>query len=510
MLLPSAMKQQCSFEPKHNEMARHIASGIFNSGVVQTVRVLCQFGSVVILSRLLPPSDFGLMAMVSPVYGFVVLFQDLGLSQATIRQPQLTHGEVNAFFWINLAAGALLAALLVAASPLVGWYYGDPRVVPLTSAMALLILVGAAGNQPGAILTRRMEFGVAAWTAVLGAVAGLAISIIMALIIKNYWALYLGMAAGTIVPVAGVWIASGWMPSAPRHVSRLRDMLKFGAGVTTANVSSYFSMNTDNILIGWRWGEHVLGLYDRAYKLLLFPIARIIGPVMGTMVPVLSRLAGEPDRYREIFLKTIALLTLATWPGIVWAIVLKDSLIPTLLGRQWGEAASIFAPLALAGLVQAVNNSMGYLYITQGRSGELARMGLIGAAIDVASFALGLPYGAEGVATAYAISEFLRTPFFWWVVTSRGPIRARAVVLAILPQIAATLMSALVLSAYSSAVAAPPLVQLAGGLLLSYTTAALMMCVSAAGRQTLRYALEAGEHLLVHVRLKAADQAAAE
>jgi PST family polysaccharide transporter len=333
------MKHQCTFEPKHNEMARHIASGIFNSGIVQTVRVLCQFGSVVILSRLLPPSDFGLMAMVSPVYGFVVLFQDLGLSQATIQKPNLTHGEVNAFFWINVAAGALLAALVLAVSPLVGWYFGDPRVVPLTSAMALLILVGSAGNQPGAILTRRMEFGVAAWTGVLGAVAGLAISIIMALIIKNYWALYIGMAVGTVVPVAGVWIASGWMPSAPRRVAGLRDMLRFGAGVTTANVSSYFSMNTDNILIGWRWGEHVLGLYDRAYKLLLFPIARIIGPVMGTMVPVLSRLAAEPDRYRQIFLKTIVLLTLATWPGIVWAIILKDSLVPTLLGQQWAEAA---------------------------------------------------------------------------------------------------------------------------------------------------------------------------
>jgi PST family polysaccharide transporter len=504
------MEQQRIFEPRHNEMARHIASGIFNSGVVQAVRVLCQIGSVVILSRLLPPSDFGLLAMVGPVYGFVVLFQDLGLSQATIQKPGITHDQINAFFWINLAAGALLAAFVVALSPFVGWYYGDPRVVPLTSAMALLILVGSAGNQPGAILTRRMEFGIAAWTGVLGAITGLAISIIMALFIKNYWALYIGMAAGTIVPVAGVWIASGWMPSRPRHVSGLRDMLKFGAGVTTANVSSYFSMNTDNILIGWRWGEHVLGLYDRAYKLLLFPIARIIGPVMGTMVPVLSRLAAEPERYRDLFLKTIALLTLAIWPGIVWAIVLKDSLVPTLLGRHWGDAASIFGPLAVAGLVQAVNNSMGYLYITQGRSKELARMALIGAVIDVASFALGLPHGAKGVATAYTLSEFLRTPFFWWIVTSRGPIRARSVVLAVLPQSTAALVSFLVLTAYRSAVDALPLIQLAAGLILSYVTSALIMCLSASGRQTLRHALEAGEHLLIHVKLKAADQVAAE
>src|SRR5277367_1331534 len=121
------MPQERSFEPRPQEMARHIASGIFNSGIVQTVRVLCQFGSVLILSRLLPPSDFGLIAMVGPVYGFVLLFQDLGLSQATIQKPQLNHDEVKAFFWINVGVGAALTVAICALSPLVGWYYGEPR-----------------------------------------------------------------------------------------------------------------------------------------------------------------------------------------------------------------------------------------------------------------------------------------------------------------------------------------------------------------------------------------------
>jgi PST family polysaccharide transporter len=453
------------FDPRHKELSRHITSGIFNSGIVQIVQVLCQIGSVVVLSRLLPPSDFGLLAMVGPVCGFVGLFQDLGLSQATIQKPALTDDEVNAFFWINVAAGAVLTVAVVAISPLVGWYYREPRVVALTAAMGLLILVGATANQPGAILRRRMEFGIGALIGVLGAVVGLAVSIIMALAIKNYWALFFGTAAASFVSVGGVWIAAGWLPSRPRRVPGLRGMLKFGAGVTTANVAAFLSMNTDNVLIGWKWGEHVLGLYDRAYKLLLFPIARIIGPVMGTLVPVLSRLADEPERYSRIFLKTLALLTLATWPGIVWAIVLKGVLVRTLLGAQWGEAAIIFGPLAVAGLVQAVNNSMGYLYISQGRSGELARIAMVGAIIDVASFGLGLPYGAPGVATAYAISEFLRTPFFWWYVTRRGPIRAQAVVVAVLPQMVSAIASGMTLLVYRAYVETSPVFQLVAGLM---------------------------------------------
>jgi PST family polysaccharide transporter len=504
------MMKECSFEPRHKEIARHITSGIFNSGIVQAVQVLCQVTSVIVLSRLLPPSDFGLLAMVGPVCGFVGLFQDLGLSQATVQKPGLTHDEVNAFFWLNVAAGAVLAAVVIAASPLVGWYYGEPRVVGLTGAMGVLILVGATGNQPGAILRRRMEFGVLALIGVLGAVTGLAVWIIMALTIKNYWALFYGTAAASVLSVGGVWLAAGWLPSLPRYVPGLRQMLKFGAGVTTANVAAFLSMNTDNVLIGWKWGGHELGLYDRAYKLLLFPVARIIGPVMGAMMPVLSRLADEPEQYGRVFLKTISLLTLATWPGIVWAIVLKGVLVPALLGAQWTGAATIFAPLALAGLVQAVNNSMGYLYMSQGRSGELARIGLVGAMIDVASFGIGLPYGATGVATAYAISEFLRTPFFWWYVTRRGPIKGRAVVGAVLPQMAGAAAAWLALVAYRGYIETAPILQLGAGLLLAYLIAALTMCVSASGRQTLRDAVEAGEHVLMHMKLKAARQVAAE
>lgn len=491
---------EMDFEPRHLDMARHIASGVFSAGMLQIVMVLCQFGSVIVLSRLLSPSEFGLMAMASPVFGFVTLFQDLGLSQATIQKPTLSHAEVNVFFWINVAIGAVLMVFIMAVSPLVGRYYGEPRVALLTAAMGWLMLVGALGNQPRAILTRRMEFQIQSIYGALGAICSLMASIVAAFFLKNYWALYCGMVAGSLVPTAGIWFASGWKPSAPRRISGLHDMLKFGAGITGSNIASFFSCNTDNILIGRRWGDHTLGLYDRAYKLLLFPIQRIAGPVMSTLVPVLSRLNAEPDRYRSVFLKITANLTLLAWPGIIWAIVLNDTLIPLLLGEQWKDSAMIFTPLAFAGLVQIVNNSMGYLYISQGRSGELARLSFIGAALDVSSFVIGLPYGAIGVATAYAISEYLRTPFFWWNVTRIGPIRPRHIIYVILPHVISAFASGMVLTLYRKWVHAPPLFLLAGGLVLSYAIAVFVMLLSRSGRETLEHAWEAGQRLLLHVR----------
>ena len=496
------------FEPRHNEVSRHIASGVLNSGFVQIVKTLCQFGSVIIMSRLLLPSDFGLVAMTAPVVGFIALFQDLGINQATVQRPALGHDEVNAFFWINVAAGLVLAILLIAISPLVGWYYGEPRVVALNAAIGFQVFISGIGNQHSSILQRRMEFGALALIGVAGTVSGLVAAIIWALIFKNYWAIYFGSLVGTILPVICVWIASRWKPSVPKLVPGLGHMLKFGAGITGFNISNFIARNMDNVLIGRRWGDHELGLYDRAYKLLLFPLQRIIDPMWGVMIPVLSRLTEEPDRYRSIFLRGLSQLTLAAWPGIIWSIVLADTIIPNVLGKNWGNAIPMFVPLAIAGLLQVANGQTNWLFVSQGRSGDLARWGFVYAATCVAAFVIGLPYGAIGVAIAYAVSEYLRTPFLWWYVTRKGPIHLSQIIRAVLPQAIGAIISCLALMQAKYTIGRDnPRTLLVGGMILSYATTLLVTALFADGRQTLKETVTMSKRLLKHAVSKKENSA---
>ncbi|MDP9126710.1 MAG: lipopolysaccharide biosynthesis protein [Pseudomonadota bacterium] len=488
------------FEPRHKEMARHVTSGIFNSGIVQIVKTACQFASVIVLSRLLSPSDFGLIAMTGPVVGFLALFQDLGLNQATVQKPDLEHEEVNAFFWINTGAGLLLALILIAISPLVGVYYNEPRVVVLTAAVGFQVFISGLGNQQSAILQRRMEFGVLAKTGTLGAVTGLLTAIIWAMVFKNYWAIYAGSVVGTVIPIIGVWRASGWMPTRPRRVPGLGHMLSFGAGITSFNVSSFIARNTDNLLIGRSWGNNELGLYDRAYKLLLFPLQRIIDPMTGVMVPVLSRLTEEPERYRSIFVRALSQLTLATWPGIVCATVLADPMIPTLLGKNWADAVPMFVPLAFAGLLQVVNGHASWLFISQGRAGEYARFGMINAITSVISFLIGLPYGGVGVATAYSVREYLLTPFLWWYVTRTGPVQYANVIKAIVPQVVSVAVAGAALLGLKRAMpdSNPWFLLIVGGV-LSYSLVALTMLLFAEGRETLKQSIGLVHRTLMHL-----------
>ena len=480
------------FEPAHTEMGRHARSGILNSGFVQIVKVAAQFASVVILSRLLDPDDFGLVAMTGPIIAFVQMFMDLGLNQAIIQKQALSRREVSAFFWITVLLGCGLALFVVAASPLAGYYYGDDRVVALTVAMAVTIVIGALGGQHAAILTRRMEFRTLAFVDLASTLASVAVPIAIALVVPTYWALFYGQLASTVVAVGAVWIACRWRPHALRFrdFRSVSDSVRFGLGITSFNVTNFFARNLDNILIGRSFGSVDLGYYDRAYKFLLFPLQRVVYPVNSILVPILSRLQEKTDEYRTFYLKTVNMLVLLTWPGIVWALVSAHEIFTVLLGPEWARSADVFRLLALAAFFQMTNSPTGALFISQGRSRDYATWGLVSSVTSVLLFFLGIPYGITGMAAFYAAGEILRTPFLWYFVGRKGPVGTSVLFMAIAPHLMSMLVSGLAIYGAHEVLSQASFFSLIVTGMLAYVVYGVVMLVFPSGRVLLRMTVE--------------------
>lgn len=421
------------FDPPEGSLRISVGRGAVATASAQAVKVATQVLSVIVLSRLLSPQDFGIVAMCAPVLAFIALFQDFGLTQATVQKRAVTHDDVNYLFWINIAVSVGLACLMMGAAPLVAAFYGEQRVGPLIAAMALPIVAYGLGAQHLALLNRRMDFGRLAIIEIASAVAGFCAAVAWAVIDRSYWALYAGTLMSAILPTVCYWASSRWVPGLPRKSEGAGALLNFGAGITGFNFANFFARNLDNILIGRYWGNAELGLYDRAYKLLLFPLSQVTNPLSKVMVPALSRLAAEPDRYRSAYLRVMPLMLVVALPGVAAAIAIADMLIPFVLGEQWRQSSDIFRALGFAGLLQPLNNPAGWLFISQGRSGEFMRWGIVTAVTSALAFVIGLPHGALGVAVLYAASEYARTPLLWLYVCRKGPLRVADVVRAAMP-----------------------------------------------------------------------------
>lgn len=419
--------------PSDQLRARAIG-GVAVTGLSQTIKVVVQFLSVVVLARLLSPDDFGVFAMVMPITAFVMMFQDLGLAQAVVTSTTITPRQASTLFWVNVGLSSLLAAALAAAAPLIGAFYGEPRAVGMTLALAATVIIAGLTAQHMALLNRHMRFARLAVIDIAGTVLGFAAAVLVAWIRPSPWALFASVAVTMGTALVGAWISAGWRPTRPGPIREVGAMLRFGGGLTGFNLTNFLARNIDKVLIGRAAGADALGLYDRAYKLLLWPLQQINAPLSRVMVPVLSRLREEEGRYRHAYARTVRQILLVALPGVTFLILTADKLIPTLMGDEWAGAAPIFAWLGLAGLHQPMTSTLGWLFISQQRTGEFARWGLINAVTSIAAFAIGLPWGAVGVAAAYAISDIaLRLPVIWWWVGRKGPVRTRDLYLLALP-----------------------------------------------------------------------------
>lgn len=399
------------FETEHlmaDLKARSVRGGTITM-VAQAVKFFLQMGSVVVLARLLTPNDYGLVAMVVAITGFVAMFKDIGLSIATVQKADINHSQVSTLFWINVLIGFGIMVITAAIAPVAAWFYGEQRLIWITLALASGFLFGGLTVQHQALLRRQMRFGRLAAIEIISILVGISIAIVSALYGAGYWALVLMQLAITITTAIGVWVACKWCPGLPVRNSGVRSMLAFGGNLTGFNIVNYFARNLDKILIGWRWGTQSLGLYSRAYSLLMLPLQQINIPISAVAVPTLSRLQNEPQRYRRYYLEAVSIVTLIVLPIVVFTLVMSEEIIELILGPQWHQSAIVFRFLCLSAIAQPICNTSGWLLTSLGRTGRLLKWGVFASVVIVISFFLGLPYGIKGVALFYSFSILLLT-----------------------------------------------------------------------------------------------------
>lgn len=402
---------------------RAIRGGAFTVGS-QGAQFIIGLLATMVMARILTPRDYGLIGMVTVVTGFLTIFKDIGLSRATIQRAVLTHDEASSLFWINGGVGVCIAILTASISPVIARFYGEPRLTDITIALACGFLVSGFSVQHQALLRRRMRFGILAANDVFSIVLASIVGISMAVEHMSYWAIVGNQLTFTFSGAILAWVVCRWRPSLPKRATRVREMLAFGGNITGYTVLNYFSRNTDDLLIGRFWGSRELGLYAKAYQLLLLPLNQINLPVGGVAVPTLSRLVDEPERYRAAFLRTLDKIVMITMPLVVFLMVASDWLIAVVLGPQWVSAARIFMWLSIAGFVQPIGYTTGWIYTCENRTKELLHWGVVSSILAVASIAAGVHWGAEGVAKSYGLtSALITTPLNLWLVGRRGPVR---------------------------------------------------------------------------------------
>jgi PST family polysaccharide transporter len=403
-------------------VGRSLRGGAITFGA-QGFKVAIQFGTVMILSRLLPPQAFGLLAMIAALTEILEQIKDFGLSAATIQKTDITHEQVTALFWINSVAGVAAAFTLFTGAPLLAQFYGQPELTNITRWLALAFIISGATTQHWALLRRQMRFSTIARIDVGSELLGMTTAVVAALAGAGFWALVAQRLVYTGAVMLATWSTSRWRPGWPRRCSGIKSLLVFGGSVTGNGILNIIGRNIDQVLIGWYWGALPLGLYERGYRLLMSPTNTVMVPLYSVGMPALSRLHDDPERYRRAYLSLSEKLAMLTVPAAALMVVTADWIVVLLLGAQWHDAAPIVAWLGVAAALLPVAVSTGLLFVTQDRAPELFKVGTISSTVSIVSILIGLPFGPVGVAAGFALgSTFVRVPICFWLAGRKGPV----------------------------------------------------------------------------------------
>jgi O-antigen/teichoic acid export membrane protein len=398
-------------------------SGGFITIASQGTQFLLNLASIMVMARLLTPRDFGLYAMVTTVTGFLWMFQDAGLSTATVQRQKITHAQVSNLYWVNVGVGCVTSLVVAALAPVVAWFYHEPRLVGVTLVLSGTFLLASAAVQHIALLNRQMRFGVIAMIYIVAALTGYLTGASMALLGYGYWSLVGASVTQGAVQLLLAWLISGWRPKLPSRNTQTWHMLTFGANITAGSLIYSLARGADNLLIGRFFGAAAVGLYSRASVLLIRPLQQFTIPINSVLVPTLSRIQTEPDRYRRTFLRVYEAMALVSFLCTGLLLALARPLTLVVLGPKWEQAAPIFAGFSIAALCIPLAGASTWLFQTQGRGKDLLINSLLGSCVTVASYVAGLRFGPAGVAIAYSVGGlFIGVPILFYFAGRQGPV----------------------------------------------------------------------------------------
>jgi O-antigen/teichoic acid export membrane protein len=410
-------------EPSADDLSVHVVRGLgwklFSQLATQGTRLVVG----ITLARLLTPHQFGLAAMALVISAFVISFADVGLGAALVQRRTLSGIDCSTAFWASVGAGITLSVAGFFAAPLIADFYGNHAVSPLVAVICLSFAITSIGTTHRSLLFRAMDFRNLELRLVIGTVAGGIVAIALAAAGYGPWAFVGSELTLASVSTVLVWAVLPWRPRFEFSTASLFDLGGYGVRAFGGATFSSLSRNADNILIGRYLGAFSLGLYAFAYNLMFASITRIVLPVQQVIFPALSRLQDDRERLAEFWIRSNRVIAAISAPLLATVIVTAPDLIPLVFGEQWKPAVIIVQILCWAGLVDCLVALNDVVLKAQNEVKLYFRFTMAAFGVNLVAFIVGLHWGVEGVAGAFAVSTTILGVIYTAITARRTRVR---------------------------------------------------------------------------------------
>ncbi len=352
------------------DLKNQAIKGVKWVSVATVINSSLQFLLIVILSRFLSKSDFGLMALANVIIEFSSYFIDMGFSNLIIHKQNITHIQLSSIYWLSILTGIVIFLIIFLLSPVIAAFYKSPELNPLIKFISLTFIIIPFGQQHKMLLQKDLKFNDIAKIDVSARVIAFALAVTGGVMGLGVYALAVMVLATSIISTI-LYLVTGLKvhrPSFKFSHSSLKTLYSFGSFQLGEESINYFGTQFDTIIIGKILGTEALGIYTIAKNLVMRP-SQIINPIVTRVTfPLMSKFQDNKDLLKKTYTSTINYLSSINFPIHLVILILAEPLINILFTKTWSQAIVIVKILALFSLVSSTFNPIGSLMLAKGRA----------------------------------------------------------------------------------------------------------------------------------------------
>ncbi|MCB9946729.1 MAG: oligosaccharide flippase family protein [Rhodospirillaceae bacterium] len=429
-----------------DQLGRRVISGGMISIGAQVLRIALNLLSIAILARLIPPAEFGVVALALPIAYLASDIAQYALGQVTVQRQYITQAQVSALFWANLLIAGAVTALLAVASGAVAAFYDDHRVAPVLMALALSTLLSGAASQFSAILSREMRFWALQGSAILAEICGIAGAVWAAYAGLSYWAIVIQiLVRQAALLVLRIWW-SRWLPDGPATLPQARGLVSTGGNLAVFSLLTQLGHGLGVVVVGRVLGDVQAGLFLRAWNIANWPVTQVMGPLGSVLTPALARVAGVPGRLDAVHDRVLVQTAMVAVPLGATFVALAEPITLILLGEQWREATILLAALGVRAFTVPLTSVIQWRLIASGGTAVLRRFALLAMPVTLAAYGVATQFGlAQTAAAQGALSLAVFLPLLIWLAGAKGGPPPRRTLAMLLPFVLA--MAAITIAA---------------------------------------------------------------
>lgn len=401
--------------------------------------------STIILARLLVPADFGIVAMAMLVISFIELFTETGQQTALIRHPAPERAHYDTAWTMSVLISLGLTAIALSIAPFADLYFRDERIVPVIQLLSLRILllgflnIGVIDFRRDLNFAREFKFGL------LRKLLTFTVTVSLALTLRNYWALAIGVVVGTVAEISLSYLMH---PHRPRiNLTKVKELWSYSIWILIAGIGQFFQGRIDEVAVAGVAPPGEMGQYTVGAELGALPGSEILDPISRALFPNYAKLASQPERLGRAYLYSLSAAVLITSSLATGLALVASDLVAVLLGPKWVETATLVPWFAMAAAVAALGNTV---FAVLNAAGE-SRSSAIQSWTRTVCYAPAMFWAAgTHVLVNFAIAKLIVAvvllPTFFMRLRKVVPIRWAELVAAIWrPPVAAVAMSSVVL-----------------------------------------------------------------